>query len=68
MDTENPATKIWNFLSTDHIFWVLIGLLMIFALSFLLILVRTRFSRHASYPEFLKSLTNQEQGRSGFID
>jgi len=68
MENENLAATIGQFLSGDHIFWVLTGLLMIFALSLLLILVKTRFSRYASYPEILKSLTNQEQGRSGFID
>jgi len=68
METENSVTKIWHVLSTDHVFWVLTGLLMIFALSLLLILVKTRFSRYASYPEIIKSLTNQERGRSGFID
>ena len=68
MDVQNLALTIWQFLTDDHIFWVLTALLMIFALSFLLILVKTRFSRYASYPEIFKSLTNQERGRSGFID
>ena len=68
MDIQNLVPTIWHFLTGDHIFWVLIALLMIFALSFLLILMKTRFSRYASYPEIFKSLTNQERGRSGFID